>query len=378
VRRLVALDMPGDEGFVTVLRRILDDGDAVLPVDQRIPARTKARLLAAMRPAAVVTADGETALPGGRPVEEGDAYVVATSGTTGEPRGVVLTHEAVAASAQAVSRRLAVDPATDRWLGCLPLAHVGGLAVVTRALATGTPLELLARFDPAGVEAAARRGATLVSLVPTALARLGESAALFRTVLLGGGPMPPARPPNTVATYGMTETGSGVVYDGWPLDGVGIRIGANGEIELRGPMLLRTYRFEDDPKDADGWFRTGDAGRLSPEGELEVFGRRDDCIRTGGESVWPVAVEAVLRTHPGVAEAVVLGEPDPEWGERVVAVVETNDATPPTLDELRELVRGVLGPVAAPKQLRLVAALPRTAIGKVRRDVLRGGAPTGG
>jgi O-succinylbenzoic acid--CoA ligase len=378
VRRLVALDMPGDEGFVTMLRRTLDDGDAVLPVDQRIPARTKARLLAAMRPAAVVTADGETALAGGRPVEEGDAYVVATSGTTGEPRGVVLTHEAVAASARAVSRRLAVDPATDRWLGCLPLAHVGGLAVVTRALATGTPLELMARFDPAGVEAAAKRGATLVSLVPTALARLGESAALFRTIVLGGGPMPPARPPNTVATYGMTETGSGVVYDGWPLDGVGIRIGADSEIELRGPMLLRTYRFEDDPKDTDGWFRTGDAGRLSPEGELEVFGRRDDCIRTGGESVWPVAVEAVLRTHPGVAEAVVLGEPDPEWGERVVAVVETNDATPPTLDELRELVRGVLGPVAAPKQLRLVEALPRTAIGKVRRDVLRGGASTGG
>ena len=378
MRRLVALDLPGDEGFVTQLRRTLDDGDAVLPVDQRLPAPTKARLLAALRPAAVVTTGGETALRGSRPVEEGDAYVVATSGTTGEPRGVVLTHEAVAASARAVNRRLAVDPASDRWLGCLPLAHVGGLAVVTRALATGTPLELLPRFDPAGVEAAAKRGATLVSLVPTALARLGEAAALFRTIVLGGGPMPPARPPNTVATYGMTETGSGVVYDGWPLEGVGIRIGADCEIELRGPMLFRTYRFEEDPKDAAGWFRTGDAGQLSQEGELEVFGRRDDRIRTGGESVWPVAVEAVLRTHPGVAEAVVLGEPDPEWGERVVAVVETNDATPPTLDELRELVRGVLGPVAAPKQLRLVAALPRTAIGKVRRDAVRGTSPAGG
>jgi O-succinylbenzoic acid--CoA ligase len=364
--------MAGDGGFVTALRRTLDDGDAVLPVDQRLPQPAKARLYATLRPAAVVTADGgETALAGGEPVDEGDAFVVATSGTTGEPRGVVLTHEAVAASARAVAGRLAVDPAADKWLCCLPLAHVGGLAVVTRALATGTPLEVQPRFDPAGVEAAARRGATLVSLVPTALARLGQTAELYRTIVLGGGPMPNRRPRNTVATYGLTETGSGVVYDGRPLDGVGIRIAAGDEIELRGPMLLRTYRPGNDPKDADGWFRTGDAGRLTCEGRLEVFGRMAECIRTGGEAVWPGTVEAVLRTHPGVAEAVVLGAPDTEWGERVVAVVETNAAEPPTLDELRELVRDVLGPVAAPRQLDLVTALPRTAVGKVRRDVLR-------
>ncbi len=377
MRRLVALDMAGGAPFVAAMRRALDAGDAILPVDQRLPAPAKARLLEALRPAAVLTEAGETELAGGRPVEEGDAFVVATSGTTGESRGVVLTHQAVVASAQAVSRRLTVDPGRDRWLCCLPLAHVGGLAVVTRALTTGTPLEVQPSFRLAAVIAAAHRGATLVSLVPTTCARLGDRTALFRTVVLGGGPMPRVRPPNAVATYGLTETGSGVVYDGWPLDGVEVRIAPEGEIELRGPMLLRTYRPGDDPKDAEGWFHTGDAGRLSSDGQLEVFGRMADVIRTGGESVWPVPVEAVLRTHPGVAEVVVLGAPDPEWGERVVAVVEPREAMTPSLAALRELVRATLGPIAAPKQLILVDALPRTAIGKTWRQAMKSALASG-
>jgi O-succinylbenzoic acid--CoA ligase len=169
----------------------------------------------------------------------------------------------------------------------------------------------------------------------------------------------------------MTETGSGVVYDGWPLDGVEVRIDPDGEIALRGPMLLRAYRPGGDPKDDAGWFRTGDAGALTPAGELQVFGRMAEVIRTGSEMVWPVAVEAVLRTHPGVAEVAVVGVTDPEWGERVVAVVEADATHPPTLDELQELVRAELGPVAAPKELRLVGALPRTTVGKIRRDATR-------
>jgi O-succinylbenzoic acid--CoA ligase len=372
VRRLVALDLPGDEAFVVALRRALDAGDAVFPVDQRLPVSAKSRLFDALRPAAVVTARGvETGLAGSRPVEEGDAFVVATSGTTGEPRGVVLTRAAVAASAAASSSRLGVEPARDKWLCCLPLSHVSGLGVVTRALATGTPLEVQPSFDVNAVKAAARRGATLVSLVPTVCARLGDGAALFRTVVLGGGPIPRNRPQNAVATYGMTETGSGVVYDGWPLDGVEVRIDPDGEIALRGPMLLRAYRPGGDPKDDAGWFRTGDAGALTPAGELQVFGRMAEVIRTGSEMVWPVAVEAVLRTHPGVAEVAVVGVTDPEWGERVVAVVEADATHPPTLDELQELVRAELGPVAAPKELRLVGALPRTTAGKIRRDATR-------
>src|SRR5262249_6086077 len=140
--RLVALDLPGGPGFVDALRRAWDDGDAVFPLDRRLPAEARAGLLARMGAACVITHDGERALAGGVPVEPGDALVMATSGSSGEPKGVVLTHEAVTASAEATSRRLEVTGA-DHWLACLPLSHVGGLSVVTRALHTGTRLTVL-------------------------------------------------------------------------------------------------------------------------------------------------------------------------------------------------------------------------------------------
>src|SRR5688572_21980844 len=159
-----------------------------------------------MRPSVVVDETGQhQTLTGGEPVEEGDALVVATSGSTGEPKGVVLTHDAVAASAAATSARLEVT-GRDHWLACLPLSHVGGLAVVTRALCTGTGLTVLPRFDPVAVQSAS---ATLVSLVATALRRI--DATSFRRVLLGGAAPPDDLPANVVTTYGMTETGSGIV-----------------------------------------------------------------------------------------------------------------------------------------------------------------------
>ncbi len=352
--RLVPIDATGDVAFVEALQRAWDAGDAVLPVDPRLPRPARERLLADLR--------------AGEEVEPGDALVVATSGTTGEPRGAVLTHDAVAAAARATSERLAVDPGADRWLACLPLAHVGGLGVVTRAVLTGTPLTLLPRPDPAAVEGAARSGATLVSLVPTVLGRI--DAALFRTVVLGGAAPPAVRPPNVVTTYGLTETGGGVVYDGVPLDGVEVRVVA-GEIHVRGPTLLRAMRDGTDPKDPDGWLPTRDAGALDACGRLVVHGRVDDVIVTGGENVWPDPVEAALVTHPAVAEAAVVGRPDPEWGQRVVAWVVPRDAgEPPALDELRDHVRATLPAWAAPRELVLTDRLPRTALGKVRRKRL--------
>ncbi|MFA9565189.1 MAG: AMP-binding protein, partial [Acidimicrobiales bacterium] len=134
MNRLVALAMPAGEEFVTELRRSWDRGDAVLPVDPRLPAPARDRLLDALRPDRVVELGASHRRAGGQPVEPGDALVVATSGTTGDPKGVVLTHDAVAASARATSERLSSDPSRDRWLACLPLAHVGGLSVITRAL----------------------------------------------------------------------------------------------------------------------------------------------------------------------------------------------------------------------------------------------------
>jgi o-succinylbenzoate---CoA ligase len=357
VRRLIALPARGTEDFVARLRGAWGAGDAVLPVDPRLPPPARARVLAAARP--------------DEPVEDGDALVVATSGTTGEPKAAVLTHAAVAASARATSRRLGVDPATDRWLACLPLAHVGGLSVVTRALVTGTPLTVHDGFDAGAVAGAARAGCTLVSLVPTALRRVDP--ALFRTVVLGGSAMPPDLPPNVVATYGMTETGSGVVYDGRPLDGVEVRV-VDGEVQLRGPMLLRAYRDGTDPRTPDGWYPTGDAGEWDAgAGRLRVFGRTGDLIVTGGENVWPAAVERVLGRLPGVAEVAVTGAPDPEWGRRVVAlVVPADPADPPSLDDLRDAVRRELPAYAAPRELRLVRSLPRTSLGKVARSRLAG------
>lgn len=350
MRRLVVVEAHGTDEFVAALRRAWDDGDAVFPLDPRLPPPAREAVLDAVRPSS--------------PVEPDDALVVATSGTTGVPKAAVLTHAAVAAAAEATSAHLSVDPDRDHWLACLPLAHVGGLGVVTRALHTGTPLTVVP--DAQASTLAAATDATLVSLVPALLTRV--DAARFRVVVLGGSAMPPDLPPNAVATYGMTETGGGVVYDGTPLAGVEIRIGEDdGQIHLRAPMLLRCYRDGSDPRDADGWLPTGDAGSWDGT-RLTVAGRIGDLIITGGEKVWPTQVERVLELHPEVAEAQVFAREDPRWGHRVVArIVPTTPAAPPTLATLRAWTKESLPPWSAPQELELAESLPRTPLGKLRR-----------
>ncbi len=364
---LVALTGPAGPEWVSRLQQVWDAGDAALPVDLRLPEPARQRLLEVLAPTAIVEPDGQRITrPNGREVEPGDALVMPTSGTTGDPKGVVLTHRAIEASARATSAHLGIDPARHRWLACLPLSHVGGLSVVTRALVTGTPFEVHSGFDPAQVAEAARRGATHVSLVATALGRIEPS--LFETIVLGGAAPPPDRPSNCVTTYGMTETGSGVVYDGFALPGVEVRV-IGGEIQVRGPMLLRAYRDGTVPLDPEGWLPTGDRGELdAATGRLTVHGRAGDLIITGGENVWPTPIEQVLVRHPGVTEVAVVGRSDPEWGQRVVAVVVPADVSrPPSLDELRSLVKDSLPAYCAPRQIELVDHLPRTALGKIIR-----------
>jgi o-succinylbenzoate---CoA ligase len=365
---LVAIDLPGGPDFVAALTAAWDQGNAVAPLDRRLAGPARARLLDVLRPARVVTAGGTEPYGAPLPVEDGDALVIATSASTGDPKGVVLTHRAVAASAAATSARLGVDPGVHCWLACLPLNHVGGLSVITRALLTSTPLIVHDGFDAAAVSAAA--GTTvLLSLVPTALARV--KASLFHKVLLGGSAPLSSLPSNVVTTYGMTETSSGVVYDGSPLDGVEISISSSGEVLLRCPMLLRCYRDGTVPIDRNGWFSTGDSGYLDNDGRLQIEGRLSDMIITGGENVWPVAVERVLSQHPQIAEVAVSSRPDPEWGERIVACVVPTGPGGPDLVELRALVTDQLAAFAAPKELVLLASLPKTSIGKLSRQALR-------
>lgn len=365
VNELVCLDLPGGSQFVDSVKRAWDAGDAIFPIDQRLAPPAKRAVLDAIKPTVVVTA-GDVSRHPGQPVETGDAVVVATSGTTGSPRGVVLTHDAVSASARATSQRLGVQ-GSDCWLSCLPLSHVGGLSVVMRSLVTGTPLIVEPQFSVEAYESAAARGATLVSLVPTALQRVDPSR--YRLIVLGGSRPPADRPANCIATYGLTETGSGVVYDGLPLEGVEIRID-DGIIHLRAPMLLRAYRDGGRARDADGWFRTGDMGSINDDGTLTVAGREGDLIITGGENVWPEAVEDALRGHPSIADLCVAGVPDAEWGQEVNVWVVTNPGTTISLDEIRERVKATIAPHCAPRRLHLVPDIPRTSLGKARRSAL--------
>ena len=382
---LVAIALPRPAAARAVVAA-WEAGEAVLPLDPEAPAPELKGILAAARPTHLLDAGGRSRLPGGEPAEAGLAVVLATSGTSGTPKVVELGADAVRWSALATSRALAAGPG-DRWLCCLPLHRVAGLAVVARAWHTGLPIEVHERFDPGAVRAAAGR-ATLVSLVPAMLRRLlaaGDEAARFRRVLLGGGPVPAdlveeaaRRGIGLVRTYGLTETFGGMVHDGHPLDGAELRIGGpEGELLVRGPMLLRRYRG-DPGRTADalagGWLRTGDLGRIGPGGRLEVLGRSDDLVISGGVNVHPDEVEAVLAAHPGVAEAAVAGRPDPEWGQRVAAFVVPRDpANPPTLAELRAFAGERLAPAKAPRELVLLPALPRSPSGKLLRRLLPDG-----
>ncbi len=376
MQELVAIDLPGGPDFVTVLTAVWDDGDAAFVVDQRLPAAAKADLLERAGVHAVVSDPHNHRIEQARHaarVEPGDALVVATSGSSGEPSLIVHTHDSIGAHAAAVHTRLQVDPRTDRWLACLPLSHLGGLGVVLRSLAAGTAVDVWPRPDLERLQTAPTDlGSTLVSLVPTVLDRVDCSG--FRQVVLGGSADPAHRGLNVVRTYGLTETGGGVVYDGAPLDGVEVRCDDAGMVRLRSPTMARGRRSADGTVspvvDADGWLVTGDLGRWD-DGRLQIVGRVDDLIITGGENVWPGPVEAVLARHPEVTEVAVVGRTDPDWGQRVVAVVTPRDlAAPPNLDDLRDLVKAELPAHAAPRQLVLVDVLPRTALGKIRRRLL--------
>lgn len=377
---LTAVCLPAAEA-ASAVGAAWEEGRAVVVLDVRAPEPERRRVLAVTRPTHVQDGGGRRPLADGEPVAAEVAAVVATSGTTGEPKGVELTWAGLQASAGAVSAAVGAGPA-DRWLCCLPLQGVGGLSVVARSLVSGVPMDVVGRFDAAALESP---GATLVSLVPTQLSRAlgaGADLARFRRILVGGAPVPDelrrqaeAAGARVTATYGLSETWGGVVHDGRPLSGVQIRLGSNEEILVRGAVVMRGYRRRPDLTgavlDADGWLRTGDVGAWTDDGALRVVDRLDDLVITGGVNVSPTEVECVLEAHPAVADVGVAGAPDPEWGQRVVAyVVPADPADPPTLTELRAFAAERLAPAKLPREVVVVAAVPRTAGGKVMRRLL--------
>jgi o-succinylbenzoate---CoA ligase len=392
-RPLHAVLLPPASGtgrLMDLLAAALDgSGPAILPVDPGLPPARLAGLLDALAPATIETTQGTQRMldrPSPGPATEllpGTAVVIATSGSTGEPKGVELSAAALLHSARASLDRIGARGG-DTWLACLPPSHIAGLQVLIRSLLAGAAPVVRERLDGAAVAA----GCQFVSLVPTQLRRLMDGpdarAALsgFRRILLGGAAVPrgllesaQAAGGNVTTTYGMTETCGGCVYDDVPLDGVSVEVGAGGRIQIAGPVLFSGYRGRPDltGQAMDGrWFVTSDVGELGESGRLTVMGRADGMINTGGEKVAADEVAAALEACPGVREAAVVGQPDAEWGEVVTAIVVPADpASPPVLAALRAQLRGRLPDFARPRALVLVAALPLLPSGKPDLQALR-------
>ena len=369
VRELVALDIPATNHLVDIINSIWEDGDAFFPIDQRLPAKVKKALIDLLKPSRLIdSTGGTTKLDGAVPIEADQRLAMATSGTTGSPKIVMYTMDQLVASADATAARIGVM-ASDKWLCCLPIAHIGGLSVIIRSLLLGNPVEVQNGFDARDVDEAARLGATLTSLVPAALTLIDPK--IFRKIVLGGSKPPRQLPTNTMVTYGLTETGSGVVYNSVPLPGLEIVISPQSEILLKGPMIATLYRDGSKIQDDLGWFHTRDSGSFTSN-KLEVFGRVDEIINSGGEKVFPGIIESLLESHPKVHQIAVIALSDSRWGEAVTAVVVPSpEFDPPTLAELREFVKSELPPYCAPTRLEIVNDMPMTNLGKIQKNILK-------
>ncbi|UGT38483.1 AMP-binding protein [Nocardia yamanashiensis] len=350
------------------VRRALDGGTAIAPVTDSVAARG----IPATVPAQV-------------------AVVLSTSGSSGAPKRTMLSGAALRASCAATAHRLGGD---GDWLLCLPAGFVAGFQVIARAALGGTTVFTLdgGKFDPAGFAAAVERmgtGRRYTSLVPTQVKRLLEDSdgrkALARMdrVLVGGAALDRnladrlRELTTAVTTYGMTETCGGCVYDGVPLDGVAVRI-VDGLIHLGGPSIAEGY-LGAAPEEAarfyaaDGrrWYATADRGQFT-DGLITPTGRVDDLINTGGVKVSAVAIEAVLAELDWIDSAVVLGLPDPEWGELVSAcVVPRPGGAAVDAEPLRELIRARLGRAAVPKRVVVLDELPLLPNSKIDRLAIR-------
>ncbi|MEU8636640.1 o-succinylbenzoate--CoA ligase [Amycolatopsis sp. NPDC048633] len=368
---MLPIELDGSPEALETLKRAVADalggGPAVLPF-------TDPALRDAMTPA--------------EPAEPDTAVVIATSGSTGAPKGVLLSARALVASAEATHVRLG---GPGHWLLATPAHYIGGLQVLVRSLLAGTNPVLLTGqgFRPDDFAAAAAKltgGPRYTALVPTQLVRLLDdggaglaAAKAFDAIVVGAA----ATSANLreratdagvriVPAYGMSETASGCVYDGFPLDGVRVDLDG-GRIRIAGDVLAHGYRLRPDltAESFDGgWFTTSDRGVRHDDGRIEVLGRADDMINTGGVKVSANAIERCLCAQPGVRDACVVGLPDPEWGEAVVALVVPS-GEPREADELRAAVRSELGAAATPKRVEYGSELPLRGPGKIDRAAVK-------
>ena len=336
------------------------------------------------------------------------AAIVYTSGTTGQPKGAELAHGAFLWSAMGSAFLLGNAPG-DHWLACLPLQHVGGLAILYRSALTGAAVTVHERFDAKRVAETLDSGEiTLVSLVAAMLERVLDARGdrppprALRCVLLGGGPAPQSLLRRARAlgfpvatTYGLTEAASQVATlplerargredaVGRPLfctelrivgpDGAPLPPDEPGEITVRGPTLMKGYLGRPDATARalrDGWLHTGDIGVLDAWGDLRVLDRRSDLIVSGGENVYPAEVEAILREHPAVADTAVAGEPDASYGARVAAWVVLRPGASADGAQLTAFCRAHLAGYKIPRAFHFPSALPRSESGKLLRRAL--------
>lgn len=389
---VVALDMPPGAEYAVILHALMKLGAIAYPVNPRLTAAERDRALADTPPTLVVDSTGvlggsQADLPLlGEHAMDAIHCRLHTSGTSGTPRSVALTYGNFLWSAVGSAFNLGVDPG-DRWLCCLPLHHVGGLSILMRSAIYGTGAVIHDGFDTQRIAAAlAEDGVTLISLVATQLIRLldeGVDLSRPRAIVVGGGPVPVdvlreamARGATVVQTYGLTEACSQVTTlapaealervgsAGRPLLTTHLRI-HDGEILVQGPTVAPGAA------DEDGWLHTGDLGRIDEDGFLYVEDRLGDMIVSGGENVLPFEVEEVLMRHPQVADAAVVGRPDPVWQEAVTAVVVARGDAAVSPEDLREHCARELAGFKVPKRFEFVSELPRTTTGKLMRRALR-------
>ena len=395
VRRdsVVAISMPAGIPYATALHALMKLGAVAFPLDRSLADGERERAAGGSQPVLTITSEADLAgheadLPLLGEIDlDAPATRVLTSGTSGASRGVQHTYGNHLWSAVGSAFNLGVDP-TDRWLCCTPLHHVSGLSILLRSAIYGTTAVLQDGFDVDRVaESLQRDGVTIVSLVTTMLTRLIDAGAAIerpRAILVGGGPVPEeilsealGLGATVVQTYGLTEASSQVTTlapdeaarkrgsAGRPLLTTHVRID-DGEILVQGPTVAPAALAD------DGWLHTGDVGRIDAEGFLWVEGRRDDVIVTGGENVAPEEVEEVLIGHPDVLDAAVIGRPDADWQNAVVAVLVTEGEAEPDRESLRNWCSARLAPHKVPKRFERTSELPRSASGKLRRAELRG------